>query len=373
MTHKRARHYHKPRAHSGLLSKPKPGHAEFKDVAPKPASKASSMAAVQPPQPPQRTAAHHGIEIEIPGDMRSVMRKDYFTDSYVIISPKRNQRPLDFNNPGSTLTETATSPRLDLQDHIDGIYDRQGHWKTLVVDNKYPALTLDNPLAFGKQEMIIDTPQANTPMGKLDRGQLALVFQTYQKRTEALLKIAGIKYVVVFKNDGVRAGASLAHAHSQIFATPLIPTKVARISAAVEQYFHKTNKPPYDTVIEFERSQKSRVISENEHFITFCPFAPRWPLDVWIVPLKHYTSLTELTKRELDGLAASLHQIVAKLTRHHIDYNFYLENGVSPNHRFALKLQARSINWWAGFEMATDIAINPIPPELAAQWYRSNS
>lgn len=325
------------------------------------------------PAAPLPTNSQAKPMFDMPTDTKAAIRKDYFTETYVIVAPKRNLRPSDFTSNTHQLFETASSPRLDLQAQVDAILDRNGNWKTKVVDNKFPALTLDNPQAYGKQEIVLDTPLANTPLGRVGVAQLTTVLQTYQKRTVALSKLRGIKYVSVFKNDGVRAGASLAHSHSQIIAAPLIPPRVSRISIAIEEYFQKNNKDPYDTVIEFERSEHLRVIGENTNFIAFCPFASRWPLDVWIVPLQKRSNIVEFNEAELGSLAEILQKVIGRLSNASIDYNFYLENGISPNHRFALKVQARSLNWFAGFEMATEITVNPIPPEVAASWYRSNS
>lgn len=242
MTVKRAHHYHKPRAKTVAADHnpaPKPDPATGKPTwAHNPEIERTDL------RLPGRTAppTNDGFVIEIPTDYQAVMRKDYFVDSYVIIAPKRHLRPQDFTGTAHRLVETADSPRLDLQPAIDSVRDRNGNWKTKVVDNTFPALTLDNPLAFGKQEIVIDTPLPNTPMGKLGLGQFIAILKTYQKRTVALSKIRGIRYVTVFKNDGIRAGASLAHSHSQIFATPMIPPKITRISNAVEAYFQK-NQP----------------------------------------------------------------------------------------------------------------------------------
>ncbi len=366
MPPKRAASLHLPRAKTILSG--------IKKAAPAPPSNFQSTETAQPvptPTSPKPTGSLVKPMFEIPADAKAAIRKDYFTENYVIIAPKRNLRPSDFSSNTHQLFETASSPRLDLQPQIDAILDRNGNWKTKVVDNKFPALSADNPQAYGKQEIVIDTPLTNTPLGRVGQAQLTTVLQTYQKRTTALSKIRGIKYVNVFKNDGVRAGASLAHAHSQIFAIPLIPPKISRISAAVEQYFQKNGKDPFETVIEFERSEHVRVISENTNFIAFCPFASKWPLDTWIVPLRKRSNIVEFNETELGSLAEILQKIIGHLTTNNINYNFYLENGISPNHRFTLKVQARSLNWWAGFEVATEIAINPIPPEVAASWYRS--
>ena len=355
--------FHKPRAHADSTSA-------------QPLKETAHFASTHSGEHAHHIGGDHwskklALSFDIPTDYQAVTRKDYFEDHYVVIEPKRHLRPTDTLANANKIVETASSPRLDLQTEVDAVRDRNGNWRTKVVDNKFPALTLDNPHAFGKQEIVIDTPLNNTPLGEVDHSQLVAVLTTYQMRTKKLLHVPGIKYVTVFKNEGTRAGASLAHAHSQIFATPFIPENIIRTSQAAEAYFQKKSRNPYDELIRFERDQKERVVNQNDTFISLAPYASRWPLEVWVLPLTQIDSIVEMDNNQIEQLAQLLKPLIAKLSKYGVDYNFYLENGASPNHRFCLKIQPRSITNWGGFEVATNMILNPLPPETTATWYRS--
>jgi UDPglucose--hexose-1-phosphate uridylyltransferase len=303
----------------------------------------------------------HGIETEI--------RQDYLHENLVIIAPNRGNRPYDAKDSGHVLIETASSPRLDRNVDVCQLNDPSGDWLVKVVENKFPSLSPDNPQAYGKQEIVIDTPLAGTPFGKLDEDQIKNVLHTYQARTSDLMAQNGIEYVLIFKNDGFEAGASLAHAHSQIFALPMVPGRFKRESENVEAYFKENNRDPYEDIIGYEKRTKSRIVFEDDNMVVFCPYASQWPFEVWMLPKRAVTSLESLSQPEISTLARSLKKYLSKLTRHKISFNLYLENGASEHHRFCLKVCGRS-NTWGGFEVASGIVINTVPPESAAIWYK---
>ena len=53
----------------------------------------------------------------------------------------------------------------------------------------------------------------------------------------ALQHAGGFRYALVFKNVGPEAGASLEHSHSQIVATPMVPSEVQREMAAAHELY----------------------------------------------------------------------------------------------------------------------------------------
>lgn len=311
---------------------------------------------------------HRGIKLNTHG-LETEIRRDYLHENLVIIAPGRGKRPYDTKTSGHTLIETAQSPRLDRNVDVCQLNDTHGNWLVKVVENKFPSLSPNNPKAFGKQEIVIDTPLAGTPFSKLSESQIVNVFKTYQKRTADLLAQNGIEYVLVFRNDGYEAGASLAHAHSQIFALPMVPKKFARESEVVEAYFTENHRDPNEDIIAYEKRIKSRVIAENDHFLVFCPYASQWPFEFWMMPKRPITNLTELSAAELKAIAHTLKHNLQKLSKYSVSFNLYCENGVSPHQRFCIKVCGRS-NIWGGFEVATGIVINTVPPESAALWYK---
>lgn len=303
-----------------------------------------------------------GIETEI--------RRDYLFDEYVVISPGRGKRPYDTHKNRHPLIETADSPRLDLEKEVSSLKNDHD-WLVKVVENRFSALTLKNPRAHGKQELVIDTPLANTSFSRLSVTQIERVLKVYQDRITKLLATDGIEYVLVFRNDGFEAGASLAHAHSQIYALPVVPKRYLEHSKQIEDYFIDKRKEPIEDIIRFEKAQKRRVVAEDENFLVICPYASQYPFEAWLIPKKHITKFDELNRSQLKSCATQLKHLTQKLTGAQISYNFFIENGISPHYRCIIKLYGRS-NIWGGFEVATGMVINTVPPESAAKWYKSN-
>lgn len=317
-----------------------------------------------------KSFAPKDLNLKIDPAQPSQMRKDYINDYYVLVAAKRHARPRDTVEHFCPFYETIDSPKLDKQKEVYSIVDAGGNWITKVVNNKFPSLTLDNPHAYGKQEIVIDTPLSNVALGDLNKKQLIDVVLTYQQRAQELSKIKGIKYVLVFKNHGIEAGASLAHSHTQIFALPMIPPEFQNELSNVKNYIKTHNTNPYDQIIRYEKKQKVRLISENKNFISICPYASRWPMEAWIVNQQDQSNIKDFRHSEINDLVELLHPIISKLTQYNISYNFYLHNGIEGSQRFILKLQTRNISIWGGFEIATGMIINHVPPESATQWYK---
>lgn len=303
-----------------------------------------------------------GVETEI--------RRDYLFDEYVIVSPGRGKRPYDTSKNRHPLIETADSPNLDKEKEVYSI-KKDGNWLVKVVKNRFSALTMNNPKSHGSQELVIDTPLANMPFSRLPLAQIERILKAYQMRTANLLNKEGIAYVLIFRNDGFEAGASLAHAHSQIFAMPIIPKRFQDHSSHIEQYFIDKKKEPIDDIISFERDQKKRVVAEDEHFFVICPYASQYPFEAWLIPKRQVMRFDKFSAAQVKSCAHQLKHLTQKLTGAQISYNFFIENGISPHHRCIIKLYGRS-NIWGGFEVSTGMVINTVPPESAASWYRSS-
>lgn len=298
------------------------------------------------------------------------IRRDYIFDEYAIIAPKRHNRPFDFRGNDHPLIETASSPHLDDQKIIDELASPLGGWPVRVVANKFPAITLETPKSYGQQELVIDTPLSNTPPGKLSQESMQDVLNMYQQRLRALSRLEHIKYVQVFKNDGHHAGASLAHAHTQIFALPIVPPKFIQRAAVVDAYMQSKGTNPYQDILAFELQQQKRVIQESKSALAFTPYASGWPLEAWILPKRHMCSFAEATPEEITQIAESLLIILRKLNNNGLNYNFFIEEGVRPNQRWVFKVYGRDVvSPLGGLEVSTGIMINTIPPESAARWY----
>jgi len=113
------------------------------------------------------------------------------------------------------------------------------------------------------------------------------------------------------------------------------------------------------------------MIFEDQNVVAFTPYASRFPYEVWVFPLRHIQNFAELAQEEMHSMAAALKQILGKLRELNAPYNYYFHYG---NFHFHLEVVPRfSKVKWAGFEMSTGTIINPVTPEAAAEFYRSES
>jgi len=303
--------------------------------------------------------------------MRSELRKDYLLNKYVIITPSRTQRPRDI----SEQTVLHRDKKCVFCAHnkepkkILDVIKKNSHNQVLSIQNKYPALTLNNTKAYGTQEVIIETPKHGTEFSELPVKDIELILKMYQMRTKALSKIKKLDYILIFKNNGSKAGASIMHAHSQIFATDIIPPDVQEEISAVKNYYTHKKTNVYEDIIQKERKGK-RLIYDDNLMVAFCPYASQYHYEAWIFPKRFVDNITDLNTKEISALASVLKNILQKLNSLNIAYNFFMHQIISnPHQYFCIKIQPRD-SIWAGVELGAGIVINSMPPEDAAKFYR---
>ncbi len=307
-----------------------------------------------------------------PAANNAEIRKHYFLDSYVIIAPKRRLRPDSFSHPDEAhLVPNPSCPFCHNLKPSVWQLPRGRDWRVKVIRNDFPALTLDNPAAFGVQEVVLNTPDHDVEFSGLPLGHIEEIFDAYRNRLIELKQIEGIRYVLVFKNDGPMAGASIPHAHCQIFALPLVPPKIIEESDALNHYWDTHQTCAYCDIIEWEARQKVRIVAEDKHFLAISPHAASYAFEVWLLPRRHETQFANLNGSELHSLAVILKKITAKLDSKIISFNYFLQESLpNQNHHFVLKIEPRTSKW-AGAELGTGVVINPVTPEYAALWYKS--
>lgn len=298
------------------------------------------------------------------------LRKDYFLDSYVIIAPKREQRP-DKKLPISEHHEAPGDADIVHERGLYQLKNQAGEWIVKVIANKYPALTTTTPAAFGKQEVIIETPEHDVEFSELSLTQIERIFSVYIKRALTMYHIPGIRYVSVFKNDGARAGASIRHAHSQIIGLPVIPPSLQTEALAASAYATEHGRSVYGDIIRWEQSKKERIVYEDAHIIALAPYASKNPYELWILPKSDTATFASLTGVERSAMAVILKKACQFLDDKQISFNFFLQDAVMhEQQRFILKIEPRK-TVYAGLELATNVIINPLSPEQAAKEYKA--
>lgn len=304
---------------------------------------------------------------------RSEIRKDYIQEKYVIIAPRRGKRPHDIERPERLVAPSKKDcffcpGNIAKQKNILTI-GPENDWKVKVIANKFPAITLDNPHAYGVQEVVVETPNHIDELEDLPISHIATIFEVYSQRTRAISEDKKIEYLLIFKNNGGKAGASVNHAHSQIFATSFLPPHLKDKSLRMQAYKLENGACVYCDVIKKER-RGPRLVMEDKHAIAFCPWAPMHNYEIWLMPKRHVDNVTLLTHQERSSFANFLKRILEKINKLNLPYNYYFHQVVhDTDQHLYLKITPRG-SVWAGVEIGSGLIINPISPEEAAKFYR---
>lgn len=327
------------------------------------------------------------------------LRKDPVLGRWIIISKERRKRPTDFVVEETKTTggfcplcpgnEHTTPPEV-LSFNANGDSPNQSDWQVRVVPNKYPALVIEGDLGkegeglfdkmngIGAHEVIIETPNHQECFSDLSEGNMSLVFKAYRERILDLEKDSRFRYVMLFKNYGKAAGASLEHSHSQLIALPILPRMlVSELNGALSYYKYK-ERCIYCDIIRQEIQQGVRVVCQNDEFITVAPFAPRTPFEMWVLPKKHSSAFCNMTEHQIYLLSALFKESLKRLAKciPNVPYNFVLHTqplragGLEHYHwHFEIVPKLTSI---AGFEWGSGFYINPMPPEETAQYLKDS-
>jgi len=309
------------------------------------------------------------------GKIKSEIRKSYLLDKYVIITPGRAARPRDIKE--ETIIKRVKScffcpKNINQANVVDRlpIAGSRKNWQVLTIKNTFPAVELSNKKAYGQQEVIIETPVHKKELADLTEAQIGKVLEMYIRRTEAIAKNKKIKYILCFKNQGSKAGASIVHAHSQIFATAMIPPELAEEERAAKNYRAKTGRCPYCDIIKKEIKGKRKIFAD-QYVAAFSPFASEYHYEAWLFPKRHLDNITLLKAEEIKSFAKVLKKILVKMQTLDLSFNYFLHNVISDKtQHLYLKIQPRD-SIWAGVELGSGIVINSVSPEAAAKYLRS--
>jgi UDPglucose--hexose-1-phosphate uridylyltransferase len=309
---------------------------------------------------------------------KSEIRKAYLLDKYVIITPERAKRPRDLKeqtvikrtSPCVLCPEKIDEYAIKHKNYIKDKITKDNKWQTISIENIFPAVSLNNTKAYGCQEVIIETRDHSKELAHLSNQEIEWVLRMYARRTKALSKIKNIDYILCFKNQGSKAGASIVHAHSQVFAAKILPPEVNQELFSAQSYQIKHGQCPYCDIIKKE-AKSERLIYQDKYIAAIAPYASEYHYEAWIFTKRHLDNITLLNDKEFRALANVYKLILSKLLKLNLSFNAYLHQIISNrNQHFYLKIQPRE-SVWAGIELGSGLVINSVPPETAAKYYRS--
>lgn len=318
------------------------------------------------------------------------LRKDSILNRWVIISKDRAKRPDHFRTAPAGTTDPSKcffcpGHESDTPEEIER-WPNEGHWKIRVFPNKFKATsketngllseTSSNTImgeCYGDHEILVETPDHQKSLKDIPLDQITQVLRILASREKEHYKRKHIEYVSIFKNSGKDAGASLPHSHIQLISYNLVPIIIRRKLDAIYQNHHKHGICPYCTLLHTE-SKTERSVTTDGRFVSFTPFASRFPFELTIIPKNHINSLSALSDSDLSDLAQTLQTVLIRLSGlGDIPYNILFFSYPKDDHfHFHIEICPRLAKW-AGFELGTGTIINSMPPEDAAKFYRGEN
>lgn len=338
------------------------------------------------------------------------LRRDPLSNRWVIIATERAMRPSDFKveapHPSGAVcpfcpgNEHLTPPEI-MAVRSNGQGPNKPGWSIRVIPNKFPALRIEGDLGrkgygmydkmngIGAHEVIIETADHNLDLCDYPQSHMEQVLRAYRDRVSDLKNDSRFKYMLVFKNHGTNAGASLDHPHSQLIAVPVTPKRVSEELQNCRDYFEYKERCLLCDIISQEQLLEERLVLVEENMIAVVPYASRFPFEVHVMPRRHMHDYCKITDREISSLSYVMKSVIKKLRQalNNPAYNFILQT--SP---ITIPRPGRPEQWgtiehdfhWhieiiprltriAGFEWGTGFYINPVTPENAAKFLRDEN
>lgn len=332
------------------------------------------------------------------------VRRDIVTDTWVIIQtgetdPNWRVQPTETRNapdcPFCPGHEARTPPEIWAL-RPNGLAPNGTGWLVRVVPSQHPILRVEGELkriavgmhdmvtGIGANEVIIETPEHGVAFADLAAPQIAETLRTYRRRIADLYQDQRLRYVMVFKNHGAGAGATVpGHAHSELIALPATPRRIKDELSGARAYFQYKERCVFCDIIENELEVRKRLVVETPHFVGFAPYASRFPYELCIMPRRHAMDYENAPDEQLNDLAGALKRSLVALARvlGNPAYNFVLHTApnrllkpgywgtLRDDYHWHLEIIPR-IRRVAGFEWGSGFHVNPVAPETAANALR---
>jgi UDPglucose--hexose-1-phosphate uridylyltransferase len=315
----------------------------------------------------------------------------------VIIATDRAKRPSDFIRqsvpPAAALicpfdygNERKTPPEV-LAYRNSGSGDEPG-WRVRVVPNKFPVLGIEGALnrqgegmydkmnGIGAHEIIIETPQHAMTLGEMPEHQIEEVLWAFKDRVNDLKRDRRFRYIILFRNYGEAAGATLEHPHSQLIALPVIPKRVKEEVDGAKLFYEMKERCIYCDIVQQETAAGVRLVTETDRFAVLAPYAPRFPFETWIMPKQHQSHYEDADAPTLKDMAWVLRSTMRKIEKvlERPAHNLMLHSAPVqepdlPHYHWHMEVIPK-LTKVAGFEWGTGFYINPTPPEESARFLR---
>jgi len=229
-----------------------------------------------------------------------------------------------------------------------------GRWSARVFHDRAPIFQVegkedrrgvgifDSMNAIGAHEVVVETPQHGVTLAELPAAQVANCIGLYRDRILDLKRDVRLRYVSVFKDQGLAARSEHGHSHSQVLASPVLPQFLEIEFRWSKMHFQRRERCLFCDAIQQEIEEGKRVVDENGEFIAICPFASRSPYELWVLPIQHASSFEKdvSSPGRVNSLASFLKSCLQRIEKISMILHFVIHT--EPN----LQAYKPTRDWW---------------------------
>ena len=336
---------------------------------------------------PQATPPPDPRDLEAVADT-GTMRYDALVDEWVVVAGHRQTRTFQ---PSSDASSCPLCPSSD----GNATEIPRSSYDVVVFQNRFSSLAEPLPgwslpagaigtstSNAGRCEVVCFTDQHDARFADLSTQRARLVVDAWADRTAELSRLEHVALVFPFENCGAEIGVTIAHPHGQIYAYSALPPRAAAMAAASDRYHRATGGHVIQDVLDAELRDGTRVVEATELWVSFVPFAARWPFQVQLHPRRHVHDLADLDDAERDDLAGLYLRTLRRLDGvfgldmpyiaawHQAPIGDQRRLGRLHLDLFSSRRAPDKLKYLAGSEAAMGAFINDIAPEDSAQLLR---
>ncbi|MFH0947434.1 MAG: galactose-1-phosphate uridylyltransferase [Elusimicrobiota bacterium] len=329
------------------------------------------------------------------------LRRDLVSHKWVITGTQNEEEFLSsLNQPPKEIgdrcffcegNETKTLPEIYSIRKFDTRPNTPG-WQIRVVPSKSAVFKIEGDVGkvgrgiydmmnnIGAHELIVESPQHIKNISELPAEQILLVLKVYQTRLRDLNNDERLRYALIFKNQRPKSPFRCGHTHSQLAALPLTPKTIKDELISAKNYFSYKERCLFCDIVHQEQKDKKRIVEENADYISFVPFAAKFPFEISIMPKKHNADFRLESESSLQNFAQilkiSLSKIAKILNDPPLNYILHTIPYMRPKPEY-WKTIYNDFHWHieiypqieeiTGFELGSGYHIQPLLPEICAK------
>ena len=264
-------------------------------------------------------------------------------------------------------------------------------WDLRVVPNRVPMLRveagggaqrdglLEHQPGLGAHEVVVESARHDASWFTMTEEELTRVLVAWRDRMADLRRDSRMRSALAFKNHGAKAGARLAHPHSQVVAMPRVPPRIDEEVRGAERHHAATGRCVYCDLMVQEIAAGARVITATPGCVALAPYASRSPFEVVLVPRQHGARFEAASTGDITGVATALREVLVQIDAQlgRPAFNAVLHTApydaaVDGSYHWHLELVPRVLRT-TGFDLGSGTAVNPVPAEKAARVLRGTT